>query len=49
MQWWGWVIVALVVIALLVGAFIAIQARRRKGGVIVDPAGPATTDGGRKP
>jgi len=36
MQWWAWVVVALAVIALLVVAVIAVQARRRRGGVIVD-------------
>lgn len=43
MEWWGWLIVILVVIAVLVGAFIAIQARRRSGGVIIGPDSP---DGG---
>ncbi len=35
MQWWGWVLVAIVVLALAVGALLAVQAKRRKGGVIV--------------
>ena len=35
MQWWVWLIIVVVVIAILFGSFIAIQARRRSGGVII--------------
>lgn len=34
MDWWGWLIVVLVVLAILVGAVLAVQARRRRGDVI---------------
>jgi hypothetical protein len=37
MPWWAWVLIVLVVIALSVGGFLAVQARRRRGGVIIDP------------
>lgn len=40
MQWWGWVIVAVAVIIVLVSVTLAVQARRRRGGVIIDPSGP---------
>lgn len=33
MEWWIWLIVAVVVVALLLGAFVAVQAKRRSGGV----------------
>jgi hypothetical protein len=36
MQWWAWLVIALAVIALLVVSVLAVQARRRRGGVIVD-------------
>ncbi len=36
-----YLIIAVVIIALIIGAVLFIQARRRKGGVIVDPARPA--------
>lgn len=35
MQWWAWLIIVIVVIVVLVGAFMAIQAKRRSGGVII--------------
>lgn len=38
MDWWVWLIVIAVVAAVLVGGFLSIQVRRRRGGVIVDPA-----------
>ncbi len=38
MEWWGWLIVVVGVIVILVGLFIGLQARRRRGGVIVGPA-----------
>jgi hypothetical protein len=37
MQWWAWVIVVLAVIVALTVGVLAIQSRRRRGGVIVDP------------
>jgi len=37
MQWWVWAVIVLAVVALLVVAMLAVQARRRRGGVIVDP------------
>jgi hypothetical protein len=43
MQWWAWVVVVLVVIAVSMSGFIALQSRRRRGGVIVD----ANRDPGR--
>lgn len=49
MDWWVWVVIVAVVIAVLVAIVGAIQARRRKGGVIVDPAqspGPRRGGGG---
>lgn len=39
MQWWGWVIVAVAVIVVIVGVTLAVQARRRRGGVIINPDG----------
>lgn len=35
MQWWVWVVVAVVVLAIVVGGFAFIQAKRRSSGVIV--------------
>jgi len=46
MEWWGWLIVAVVVIAVLAVAVVAIQAKRRKGGVIV--GSPGSTPGGKR-
>lgn len=46
MEWWGWLIVALVLVAVLAAAVFAVQARRRKGGVIVEPSHPE--DGGQR-
>jgi hypothetical protein len=37
-EWWGWLVVVVGVIVILVGLFIGLQARRRRGGVIVGPA-----------
>ena len=34
MDWWGWVILALVVIAVLVALAVIVQRKRRRGGVI---------------
>ena len=45
MDWWVWVIIVVVVLAILAGAVLAIQARRRKGGVIVDPGRSPRTGG----
>ena len=48
-SWWVWLIVIAVVAAVLVGGLLAIQVRRRGGGVIVDPAqSPRTWGRGRK-
>ncbi len=33
MDWWQWLIVAIVIIGLLVAGFAMLQARRRHGGV----------------
>ncbi len=41
MDLWQIVLIVVLVVALLVAAFAALQARRRKGGVIVDPKGTA--------
>lgn len=38
MEWWLWLLVALVVMAALVGGFALIQARRREGGVVLADA-----------
>jgi hypothetical protein len=38
MSWWVWLIIIVVIVAVLAWSLIAIQARRRRGGVIVDPA-----------
>jgi hypothetical protein len=42
-----WVIVVVIVLAVLIGGFLAYKARSRRGGVIVDPSGPAGP--GREP
>jgi hypothetical protein len=34
MDWWGWLILSLIVIATLVALAIVIQRKRRRGGVI---------------
>ncbi len=34
-QWWLWVIIVVVIIGVVIGAVLAIQARRRTGGVII--------------
>lgn len=34
MDWWGWVILGLVIIAILVVLAVIIQRKRRRGGVI---------------
>lgn len=48
MNWWQWLLLVVVIVLALVGVFAAIQASRRKGGVIVDPASsPRTKGGGR--
>ncbi len=46
MQWWQWSIVAAVVLLALVLTALAVQARRRRGGVIVNRAvtGPDASD-----
>jgi len=35
MPWWGWIVVAVAVIAVVLSAALWVQARRRTGGVIV--------------
>jgi hypothetical protein len=47
MQWWAWAVVALAIIVLLVVAVLAVQWRRRRGGVIAEPVRRAST--GRTP
>lgn len=37
MSWWVWVLLVLVLVAVSVGGFLVVQARRRRGGVIIDP------------
>ncbi|SHH63499.1 hypothetical protein SAMN05443575_4229 [Jatrophihabitans endophyticus] len=37
MSWLVWLIVIVAVVVVLTIGFIALQARRRRGGVIVDP------------
>lgn len=34
MEWWGYLILVLLVVVIAVGAVFAVQARRRSGGVI---------------
>lgn len=36
MDWWVWLIIIVVVVVIAVGAFIALQAKRRAGGVIIN-------------
>lgn len=45
MQWWGWFIVALVVMGIVLGLVLWVQSRRRRGGVIIER--PTTKRGGR--
>jgi hypothetical protein len=48
MDWWGWVIIAVAVIALVAVLLLAVQARRRRGGVIQgSPDGSGAGRGGR--
>jgi hypothetical protein len=47
MSWWVWLILIAIVAAALVGGYLAIQVRRRRGGVIVDPAQSPRTRGRR--
>ena len=35
MQWWSWLILVLAVVAVSVGVLLAVQAKRRSGGVII--------------
>ncbi|MEU6479179.1 hypothetical protein ABZ858_20275 [Streptomyces sp. NPDC047017] len=35
MGWWVWLVAAVIVIAVLFGSVLAVQARRRRGRVIV--------------
>ena len=34
MEWWQWVLTVLVLLAVLLGGFVALQSRRRRGGVV---------------
>ena len=34
-QWWVWLIIVVIVIVAVIGGVLAIQARRRTGGVII--------------
>lgn len=47
MSWWVWLVVIVVMAVIAVAGFLAIQARRRRGGVIVDPARSPRTRGRR--
>lgn len=46
MQWWAWLVIIVLVGALLVGGVLALQSRRRRGRVIVDPVRPPSQHGG---
>lgn len=46
MEWWGIVLIALLVIAVLAAVAWAVQARRRRGGMI---SGRGDTPGQKKP
>lgn len=35
MEWWGWLLVVLAVLAVLFLAFVVVQRSRRSGGVVV--------------
>lgn len=39
MEWWGWLLVVLAVLVLLFVATLAVQARRRSGGIVVGRKG----------
>ena len=45
MEWWGWLIVVVGVLVILLGLFVGLQARRRHGGVIVGPTSGSGTTG----
>ena len=36
MQWWVWLVIGVIVIVGVIGGVLAIQARRRTGGVIIN-------------
>ncbi|GAA2019198.1 hypothetical protein JL107_15440 [Nakamurella flavida] len=36
MDWWVWLIIVVVIVVIAVGAFIALQAKRKSGGVIIN-------------
>lgn len=42
MQWWIWVIIIVAVIAVVFALVLAVQARRRSGGVIIADRTPRT-------
>ncbi len=35
MQWWVWLVIVVIIIVALISGVLAIQARRRTGGVII--------------
>jgi hypothetical protein len=38
-EWWGWLLVVLAVLLVLVLATLAVQARRRSGGIVTSRKG----------
>jgi hypothetical protein len=42
MVWWGWVVLVVAVVGLLIAAAVAVQAKRRSGTVIAVRSGRAT-------
>lgn len=48
MDWWLWLIIIVVVAVAVLGAVLSMQARAKRGGVIVDPkSGPGPDDRSR--
>ena len=35
-QWWVWLVIVVIIIVVVIGGVLAIQARRRTGGVIIN-------------
>ncbi len=49
MSWWVWLILIAAIAVVLMAGVLAIQARRRRGGVIIDPTqSPRTRRRGMK-
>jgi hypothetical protein len=46
MEWWSWLILAVAVLTLAALSALAVQARRRTGGVIAARRGPRPRKGG---